>query len=89
MRFLRLISLLRLSEPIAFLSFAEILETFSIRQTANRSFAVAKISNFSKAFSSVQFSSFLFSQNIIQYKKTNRNCKVEGEPRRNQKTYEA
>ena len=37
------------------------------------------------AFSSVQFSSFLFSQNIIQYKNTYRNCKVAREPRRNQK----
>ena len=44
--------------------FGEILETFSIRQTANRKrqfavtrfqFRVAEISNFSKAFSSVQF----------------------------------
>ena len=74
------------------------LETFSIRQTANRSlqfavtrlqFRVAEISNFSKAFSSVQFSSFLFSQNTIQYKNTYRNCKVAREPRRNQKAYEA
>ena len=38
---------------------------------------------------SVQFSSFLFSQNIIQYKNTYRNCKVAREPRRNQKAYEA
>ena len=51
-------------------------------------FHVAKISNFSKAFSSVQFSSFLFSQNIIQYKNTYRNCKFAREPRRNQMTYE-
>ena len=74
------------------------LETFSIRQTANRSlqfavtrlhFRVAEISNFSKAFSSVQFRSVLFSQNIIQYKKSHRNCKVTREPRRNQKAYEA
>ena len=48
-------------------------------------FRVAEISNFSKAFSSVQFSSFLFSQNTIQYKNTYRNCKVAREPRRNQK----
>ena len=44
---------------------------------------VAEISNFSKAFSSVQFRSFLFSQNIIQYKNTYRNCKVAREPGRN------
>ena len=71
-----------------------LIETFSIRQTANRKpqfavtrlqFRVAEISSFSKAFSSVQFSSFLFSQNIIQYKNTYRNCKVAREPRRNQK----
>ena len=43
-------------------------------------FHVAEISNFSKAFSSVQFSSFLFSQNIIQYKNTYRNCKVARSP---------
>ena len=52
-------------------------------QTANRklqfavtrlTFHVAGFSNFSKAFSSVQFSPFLFSQNkIIQYKNTYRN----------------
>ena len=48
-------------------------------------FRVAEISNFSKAFSSVQFSSFLFSQNTIQYKNTYRNCKVARELRRNQK----
>ena len=41
------------------------------------------------AFSSVQFSSFLFSQNIIQYRNTYRNCKLAREPRRNQKAYEA
>ena len=34
---------------------------------------------------SVQFSSFLFSVNTIQYKNTYRNCKVAREPRRNQK----
>ena len=38
-------------------------------------FRVAKISNFSKAFSSVQFSSLLFSQNTIQYKNTLKGCK--------------
>ena len=38
-----------------------------------------------KTFSSVQFSSLLFSQNTIQYKSTYRNCKVAREPRRNQK----
>ena len=38
---------------------------------------------------SVQFSSFLFSQNTIQYKNTYRNCKVAREPRRNQKAFEA
>ena len=47
-------------------------------------FRVAEISNFSKAFSSVQFT-----QNIIQYKNTYRNCKVAREPRRNQNAYEA
>ena len=53
-------------------------------------FHVAEISNFSKAFSllqfsSVQFSSFLFSQNIIQSKNTYRNCKLAREPRSNHK----
>ena len=48
-------------------------------------FHLAQISNFSKAFTSVQFSSFLFSQNIIQCKNTYRNCEVAREPRRNQK----
>ena len=52
-------------------------------------FRVAEISNFSKAFSSVQFSSVQFTQNIIQYKNTYRNCKVAREPRRNQNAYEA
>ena len=52
-------------------------------------FRVAEISSFSKAFSSVQFTSLLFSQNIIQYKNTSRNCKVARERRRNQKAYEA
>ena len=52
-------------------------------------FHVAEISNFNKSFSSVKFISFLFSQNIIQYKNTYRNCKVAREPRRNQKAYEA
>ena len=74
------------------------IETFSIKQTTNHKrqfsvtrlqFRVAVISNFSKAFSSVQFSSFLFSQNVIQYKNTYRNCRVTREPRRNQKAYEA
>ena len=81
------------------------LEIFSIRQTENRSlqfavcsyafavsrlqFRVAEISNFSKAFSSVQFSSVQFTQNIIQYKNTYRNCKVAREPRRNQNAYKA
>ena len=75
------------------------IETFSIRFfMGNRKpqFAVtrlpfydAEISYFSKAFSSVQLSSFLFSQNIIQYRKTYRNCKFAREPRRNQKAYEA
>ena len=57
----------------------------------NRSlqFHVAEISNFTKVFSSVHFISFLFSQNIIQYKNTYRNCKLAREPRRNQKAYEA
>ena len=50
-------------------------------------FHIAVISNFSKAFSSVH--SFLFSQKIIQYKNTDRNCKLAREPRRNQKAYEA
>ena len=48
-------------------------------------FRVAEISNFSKAFSSVQFRSLLFNQNTIQQKNTYRNCKVAREPRRNQK----
>ena len=52
-------------------------------------FHLAEISDFSKAFSSVQFISFLFSQNIIQYKNTYRSCKLAREPRRNQKAYEA
>ena len=51
-------------------------------------FHVAESSNFSNASSSVQSSSFLFCQNIIQYKNTCRNCKVAREPRRNQKAYE-
>ena len=38
---------------------------------------------------SVQFISFLFSQNIIQYKNAYRNCKLPREPRGNQKAYEA
>ena len=42
-----------------------------------------------ESFSSVKFISFLFSQNIIQYKNTYRNCKLAREPRRNQKAYEA
>ena len=46
-------------------------------------FSVAEISNFSKAFSSVKFSAFLFSQNTIQYKNTYRNCKVARESQRN------
>ena len=74
------------------------IETFSIKQNTNHKrqfsvtrlqFRVAAISNFSKAFSSVQFSSFLFSQNVIQYKNTYRNCNVAREPRRNQKALEA
>ena len=43
-------------------------------------FHVAKISNFSKAFSSVQFSSFLFRQNLIWYMDIYRNCDVKGSP---------
>ena len=55
--------------------FAEILETFSIRQTANRKrqfavtrfqFRVAEISNFSEAFSSVQFIFVARKYNTIQ-----------------------
>ena len=46
-------------------------------------FRVPEIANFSKVFSS-----FLFSQNIIQYDNTYRNCNVAGEPRRNEKAYE-
>ena len=38
---------------------------------------------------SVQFSSFLFSQNIIQHKNTYRNCKLAREARKHQKAYEA
>ena len=67
--------------------FAEILETFSIRQTANgslqsrvSSFALPRFQIFVRR--SVQFSSFLFRQNIIQYKNTYRNCKVTREPRK-------
>ena len=37
-------------------------------------FHVAEISNLARR--SVQFSTFLFSQNIIQYEDTYRNCKV-------------
>ena len=48
-------------------------------------FRVSEMSNFSKTFSSVQFSSFLLSQNVIQYKNTYRNFNVAREPRRNQK----
>ena len=50
-------------------------------------FRVVGISNFSKAFSSVQL--ILFSQNIMQYENTFRNCMLAREPRRNQKAYEA
>ena len=69
-------------------------ETFSIRQTANPSLQLrvcsfALPSFYISARRSVQFSSFLFSQNIIQYKNTYRNCKVAREPRRNQKANEA
>ena len=71
-----------------------LLETFSIWQTANRKpqlrvccFALPRFQTLARR--SVQFSSFLFSQNIIQYKNTYRNCKVAREPRRNQKAYEA
>ena len=52
-------------------------------------FHAEEISNFSKAFNSVQFNLFLFSQNIIQYENTYRNCNVAREPRRNRKAYEA
>ena len=65
-----------------------------IRQTANRSlqlrvcsFALPRFQTLARC--SVQFSSFLFSRNMIQYKNTYRNCKVGREPRRNQKAYEA
>ena len=59
-------------------------------QTAFCSYSFAfQISNFSKASSSVQFISFLFNQNIIQYKDTYRNCKLARQLRRNQKAYEA
>ena len=69
-------------------------ETFSIRQTANPSLQLrvcsfALPSFYISARRSVQFSSFLFSQNIIQYKNTYRNCKVAREPRRNQNANEA
>ena len=67
----------------------KLLEAFSIRQTANRSlqlrvcsFALPRFQILARR--SVQFRSFLFSQNIIQYKNANRNCKVAREPRRNQ-----
>ena len=46
-------------------------------------FHVAEISNLVRR--SVQFSPFLFSQNIIQYENTYRNCKVARGPKRNQK----
>ena len=36
----------------------------------------------------LQFSSVLFGQNKLQYKNTNKNCKLAREPRRNQKAYE-
>ena len=75
------------------------IETFSIRffmrnrksqfAVMHLKFHVAEISDFSKASSSVQFSSFLFSQNIIQHKNTYRNCKLAREARRHQKAYEA
>ena len=48
-------------------------------------FHVTKISNFSKAFSSVKFISFLFSQNIIHIGIVS----WQGSLRRNQKAYEA
>ena len=61
------------------------IETFSIRffmenrkpqfEVTRLQFHVAEISNFSKAFSS-----FLFSQNIIQYKNTYRNCGFHQKP---------
>ena len=69
-------------------------ETFSVRQTANRSVQL-RVCSFALprfqilATRSVQFSSFLFRQNIIQYKKAYRNCNVAREPRRNQKANEA
>ena len=74
------------------------IETFSIRffmrnrksqfAVMHLKFHVAEISDFSKASSSVQFSSFLFSQNIIQHKNTYRNCKLAREARRHQKAYD-
>ena len=74
--------------------YENLIETFSIRQTANRSlllrvcsFALPRFQTLARR--SVQFSSFLFSKNIIQYKKTYRNCKVAREPRRNQRAYDA
>ena len=57
-------------------------------QTANRSVQL-RVCSFALprfqilATRSVQFSSFLFRQNIIQYKNAYRNCKVAREPRRN------
>ena len=70
------------------------LETYSIRQTANRSlqlrvcsFALPRFQALARR--SVQFSLLLLSQNIIQYKNTYKNCKVGRESRRNQKAYEA
>ena len=56
-------------------------------QTAVCSFALPRFQIF--AFSSVQFSSFLFRQSIIQYKNTYRNYKVAREPRISQKAFEA
>ena len=65
----------------------------NLRTTFEHSFAVrvAEISNFSKAFSSVQFSSFLFSQNTVQYKNTYRNniVRLQGSPEETRRFYEA
>ena len=83
-------SMRKISYQITLRGRAWSIETFSIRQTANnslqfhiRSFALPRLQVLARR--SVQFSSLLFSQNIIQYKNTYRNCKVAREPRRNQK----
>ena len=65
-----------------------LLETFSFRKTANRHSLQLRVCSFALqilARRSVQFSSFLFMQNIMQYKNTYSNCTGARETRRNQK----